>query len=75
MTVKLPHSLAASRQTPVAGLPAVQVATSAFEVMMTGFVDVPWTMIWASRETARLPPGSLATTVPAWMVSVAMFLT
>jgi hypothetical protein len=73
MIVRLPHSLALSRQVPVRGSLFVQVATSAFEVMMTGFSAVPSTKIWPPRATARLPPTpvSEATIVPAWMRRVA----
>ena len=62
-----------SRQVPVFGSPAVQVATSALEVMITGRSALPMTKIWAPRETARLPPMLvvLAITVPGSMVSVA----
>ena len=51
----------------------VQVATSAFEVKITGLPDSPRTKICAPLATAIEPPTlvSLAMTVPAWIVSVA----
>ena len=73
MTVRLPHSLHTARQTPVFGFPPLHVATSALDVMITGFASVPFTKIWAPRQTARLPPMLvvLARTVPASIVRVA----
>jgi len=64
MMVRLPHSLQTSRQV---------VRSSASEVMMTGALAVPRTLICAPRQTARLPPrfAVLAMSVPASMVRVA----
>ena len=71
MTVTFPHSFATARHVPVFGFPAVHVATSCFDVKITGSSFVPTQSILASRVTASDPPTSLATTVPAWIVNVA----
>src|SRR5262245_9759204 len=73
MMVRLPHSLLAARQDPVLGSLLVHVATSFVDVMTIGLHLVPSAKIWPPRQTARLPclAGTLAITVPGWIVSVA----